>query len=503
MANPTEISELKAAPGQNPLGLRARITLAFTLGALALSIIIGVSTVALTRRALLAERENRAAERVKRNAAIVSDALAKREGSENPTKLIDSIQSPAQPLLWIRTDELTSTGEQATATYSSDDRINLKSIPVPLRNQAMWSQTSGMMRADVNGQPSLIIGISLDKPEGSYYEIESLADVRETIGTIMLVLALTGSVTVFAGATLGWWASRRALRPLTLIADAARQIADGRLETRLQATDYAEDAELGPLVSSFNEMVAALQDRIDQDARFASDVSHELRSPLTTLLASVEVLRNAEGDLPPRARTAVDLLATDVTRFSQLVEDLLEISRFDAGAMRLDLEETVIGPVVARQYADLERSGTVIDIEEDLNNRVLLADSRRVMRILANFADNARKYAGGVERVTVRRVDEEVWFEVDDAGPGVPADERLRIFSRFSRGTQGGARGSDRGSGLGLALVAEHARLQGGRAWVEDRPDGEMGARFVFALPFIDADEELFNSPLTVGDDAL
>lgn len=137
------------------------------------------------------------------------------------------------------------------------------------------------------------------EPLASYFEVDSLG-ISETVRTLTIVLAVCGSLTTLAGAMLGWWAARRALRPLALIGEAARKIADGRLETRLNAADYAEDAELGPLVSSFNEMVVALQERIDQDARFASDVSHELRSSLTTLTASVSVLRNAEDDLPKR-----------------------------------------------------------------------------------------------------------------------------------------------------------------------------------------------------------
>jgi hypothetical protein len=232
-------------------------------------------------------------------------------------------------------------------------------------------------------------------------------------------------------------------------------------------------------------MVAALAHRIDQDARFASDVSHELRSPLTTLNASVEVLRNAREDLPSRAQTALDLLETDVKRFSQLVEDLLEISRFDAGAVRLEIEETVLSEQIRAFLARTSASKASFKVSAQLDGRVVRCDSRRVLRVVANFVDNAAKYAGGAVAVTIEKEGEHVIIGVEDGGPGVPAEERTRIFSRFSRGIQGGARGSDTGSGLGLALAMEHARLHGGTVWVEDRPNGEPGSRFVVSLPLL------------------
>ncbi len=130
---------------------------------------------------------------------------------------------------------------------------------------------------------------------------------------------------------LGVWASPARGAPLADAAQAAKAIAGGRLDTRLESTD---DHDLGELSTSFNDMAAALQRRIERDARFASDVSHELRSPLMTLSASIEVLQARRDEMPERAATALDLLVADVARFQNLVEDLLEISRFDAGAVR-------------------------------------------------------------------------------------------------------------------------------------------------------------------------
>ena len=466
------------------VGLRARITVTFTLGSLAISLLIALSTLGLTRRALLQDAELRASERTQRNAEFVSNQLSTREQTEDLTLLISSVQTPATPIIWLRP---TSALEEPAA-WVRDGSIKIDDIPSSLRNRVMWSYTPALIRTTIKGEPQLIVGVPIASPAGSYFEVDSLAGISETVRTLTIVLAVCGSLTTLAGAMLGWWAARRALRPLALIGEAARKIADGRLETRLNAADYAEDAELGPLVSSFNEMVAALQERIDQDARFASDVSHELRSPLTTLTASVSVLRNAEDDLPKRARKALDLLETDVKRFSQLVEDLLEISRYDAGAVRLEMDETVLSEQVRSFLSRSSAAKSTLKVSSQLEGRVVTCDSRRVIRILANFVENADKYAGGVVAVTIEKEGEHVLIGVEDAGPGVPVDEQQRIFSRFSRGVHGGARGSDTGSGLGLALAQEHARLHGGSVWVEARENGENGSRFVVSLPLLEGD---------------
>ena len=244
-------------------------------------------------------------------------------------------------------------------------------------------------------------------------------------------------------------------------------------------------------------MVSALQERIDRDARFASDVSHELRSPLTTLNASIEVLLNGRDELSERSGRALDLLNLDMRRFTQLVEDLLEISRFDAGAVRLELDTVALVPTVEAAVRIVSDGDVPVESDPELADVVISCDKRRLMRILANFLDNASKYADGATAVFVERSDGHhdsrpddplsqgpmIEIAVEDSGSGVPEAERTRIFDRFNRGDQGGARGTDLGVGLGLALAAEHARLQGGRVWVEDRHDGGQGSRFVLELP--------------------
>ena len=263
---------------------------------------------------------------------------------------------------------------------------------------------------------------------------------------------------------------------------AAEAIAGGRLDTRLTVGD---DPDLDVLAVPFNHMAQALEDRIDRDARFASEVSHELRSPLMTLAASVEVLENSREEIPDRAQTALDLLSADVDRFQQLVEDLLEISRFDAGAIKLHFEEVAVTEMVIQAVSVLGGSGVPVRYDEDVSSVVVRVDKRRFARVLANLLDNAAKYAGGATDVTIDVVDDRVQIAVSDEGPGVVQAERELIFDRFSRGSVSGKRASDSGVGLGLALVDEHMRLHGGRVWVEGRRDGAPGARFVVELPIV------------------
>jgi two-component system sensor histidine kinase MtrB len=244
------------------------------------------------------------------------------------------------------------------------------------------------------------------------------------------------------------------------------------------------------LSASFNEMAGALQDRIERDARFASEVSHELRSPLMTLAASVEVLENSRDEMNERGQTALDLLKADVDRFQQLVEDLLEISRFDAGAATLHLESVRISELVLQAVSASTDLDVPLAISADAAACTVAVDKRRLVRVIANLLSNAERYGGGATRVEVELVEHDVRIAVEDEGAGVGEVDRDRIFDRFARGTEAaGRRGTGDGVGLGLALVREHMNLHGGRVWVEDRVGGP-GARFVVELPTVAPDLE-------------
>ena len=458
---------MRRLPRTPRFGLRARITLAFAVGALLLSALLSVTTWALTRASLLDQRENAATVIVYQNAGIVQQRVRDTDSQA----LLSSLSTPlgAQPILFNGTEYVSLTPE-----FGQD------ALPAVLRNTVVGGQPA-RMRYRLRGNMNLAVGIPIPSENVAYFEIVSLNDLEDTLSALGVSLLGASLVTTLAGAALGWWASRRALRPLTGVATAAMALAAGRLETRVETSD---DPDLRPIGASFNDMAQALQDRIERDARFASDVSHELRSPLMTLAASIEVMENQREDLPTRAQAALDLMVADIERFQQLVEDLLEISRFDAGVVRLELEEVHLAELVMQAVSHSTDADVPVELDAELAGVVVQADKRRIVRVIANLIDNAAKYGGGATSVSLRQVDDGVQIAVEDQGEGVPEVDRSLIFGRFNRGGASGRRGSSsEGVGLGLALVAEHVNLHGGTVWVEDRRDGRPGARFVVQLP--------------------
>jgi two-component system sensor histidine kinase MtrB len=216
-----------------------------------------------------------------------------------------------------------------------------------------------------------------------------------------------------------------------------------------------------------------------------------------TLSASVEVMQARRDELSERAQSALDLLSSDVDRFKGLVEDLLEISRFDAGAIRLHMEELLAAEFVRQAIAVSSMPDTPLEIEPRAEQALIRGDRRRLARAIANLIDNARAYGGGQAEVSMKVSNPEgeeishLLIAVEDHGEGVAEDERDLIFERFARGGGAGRRTGSEGAGLGLALVDEHVRMHGGRVWVEDRLDGEPGARFVIELMATDLDDEV------------
>jgi signal transduction histidine kinase len=295
------------------------------------------------------------------------------------------------------------------------------------------------------------------------------------------VLSISAGVAALAGAGVGLVASRRVLRPLRDVAATATDIAHGSLDLRL---DVRRDVDLKPLTDAFNAMVDGLQDRIRREARFSSDVSHELRSPLAAISAAMAVAERRRPAMSPDVREVVDIIGAQIDTFEALTLDLLEISRVDAGSVSLDLEPVDAVTFVHRFVDTLERP---VDVVAPADAGSFLADKRRLRQVLDNLVSNADRYAGGVDRIVVERSDGRIRVAVEDRGRGVPEHEREAIFGRFARGQAAAAHAEVRGSGLGLALAREHAELHAGRLTVEHRPGG--GARFVLDLPEIDPDD--------------
>lgn len=453
-------------------GLRSRIILAFALGAFALSVILAFITYGLTRENLLNRREEVSVSRAIFNAARVNSQILGTTEPEEIENLIGNISTPAGSLPLI---QLGDDWVAANALEFGEAAVD------PALRTAVTLGSPAVMRYDVDGQSFQVVGIPLPQAGLSvaYYEANSLDDITDTLDSLLLALLAAAALTTLAGVVLGVWAGYRALLPLSDISEAAESIASGDLSTRLSAE---EDRDLERITNSFNHMASALEERLDRDARFASEVSHELRSPLMTLTASIEILQKRRDELPETSRTALDLLAFDVERFRQLVDDLLEISRFDVGIAALLPEEFELSEFV-RQAVSQGGHEPRVELAPDAEGMIVRADKRRLAQVMANLIDNAYKYGDGEVTVGVEARQHRVRLTVTDRGPGVPFEERDLIFDRFSRGSEGGRRGAGTGTGLGLSLVQEHVKLHGGSVWVDDPPDGAPGARFVVEIP--------------------
>jgi signal transduction histidine kinase len=449
------------------IGLRNRILILFGTGSLILAAVLSFTTYGLTRSNLLQQRETASINQAITNARRVQIDLT--IAPDDLDAAIDQVGS-AQRALYVD-NQWTTSSPQFTE----------RNIPDELLNRVINEGVAAEMIVPYRSGQALIIGIPLESVDASYFELDNLRDIRDALQTLQVALLIAALVTTMVGLALGLFASRRAVRPLANAASAARAIADGKLDTRLETTD---DPDLLALTNSFNDMAGTLQQRMDRDARFTSDVSHELRSPLMTLAASVEVMQSRRDEMSERTQAALDLLTSDVARFQGLVEDLLEISRFDAGAIRLVLEPLALVEFVHQAVAASSLPRTPIIAEDELARVVILGDRRRLARVLANLLDNARIHSGGTPKVILQRspVPDRAWIIVEDDGDGLIEGEEKSIFERFSRGGTAGRRAGQEGAGLGLALAHEHIAMHHGSIWAENRRDGIRGARFTVEL---------------------
>lgn len=448
--------------------LRFRLLAAFACGGLLLSLSLALLTYGLARNYLLAQRQSSAVRQAQANARLVAGAL--RSPVDVPA-LLGSLQGSAGSTTVVR---------HGGRWFAASLDVGRDALPSSLRTLVVAERTPARQRFPLAGGTRLAVGFPLSGDD-AYFEVFPLLELDRTLRTLRLSLSSAAGVTFLGAAALGIWASRRLLDPLADIGATAAAIAEGRLDARL---DAGGDEELAALATSFNRMVDSLQERIERDARFASNVSHELRSPLTTLKSAVQAMQTRRAGLDERTARSLDLLAHEVGRFERLVQDLLEISRFDAGSVRASFEEVYMGELVLRAVEALPDGDVPVEVQAGATGLVVRADKRGLERMLVNLIENAQVHGEGVRRVRVEACDGRARVSVEDRGPGVPPEERTRVFERFFRGQQSARGAAGAGVGLGLSLVAEHARLHGGTVWVEDADGG--GARFVVELPAVE-----------------
>jgi two-component system sensor histidine kinase MtrB len=448
--------------------LRGRATLAFTAVTLVLSAALAVTVWVAVSQYLLLQRERSTLIQTSDNAAQVQRALGT-EGLTVPQLLAQLPRETGSISLYVDDGQWVTT----SLLVGRDD------IPTGLA-ETVVEGTPARQRIGVQGTTMMAVGIPLAGLDQAYFEVFPLDELDRTYRVLATVLTLAVVGMGPLSFTVGWWVTGPALRPLQRIATAAEAIAGGDLSARI---DPRGDPSLVPIASSFNRTVTDLEARVRADARFAADVSHELRSPLTAMLGAVDLVEATADRLPPDGREGLALLRSEVHRFERLVADLLEISRADAGNADLVVEEIRLAALVEETLARRRLAGRPtarLEVRATAAEVVIHADKRRLERVLSNLMDNADKHGGGLTAVTVARGEDSACVLVDDDGPGIPPEERARIFDRFARGG-GSIRTRTEGAGLGLALVARHVQAMGGTVTVGESPSG--GARFVVELP--------------------
>ncbi|GAA1567733.1 MULTISPECIES: sensor histidine kinase [Kribbella] len=443
------------------LGLRRRLTLAFGLMALLVSAVFATSTYLLARGYLLAQRE-----RVVRHQAFADAIFVQRRLESAGADVSDILTASGTPA--GHTIILQWRGQWYASALDQGRDV----VPAGVRQQVGDGQAAVQRFRNSDG-PAMVIGVPVPAVGADFYEIAPLTELDGTLRLLSSILIGGALLATTAGGVLGAWASRSVVTPLNRVAATAASIAGGELDSRLATTD---DPELATIVGSFNSMVATLQQRINRDARLAADVSHELRSPLTTLVGSVDLLNARRDELPERSQRVLDLVTADLQRFRRLLDDLLELARADAGLDRRPTALIDLDELLRQVLGEVGCQPAVLDGAEQV---LVAADKPRLSRLFRNLFENAETHGGGLTSVQVNRADGDVLILVDDSGAGIRPEERERVFERFATGAT--QRRSSSGTGLGLALVAETAAAHGGAVWCSAAPGG--GARFVVRLP--------------------
>ena len=446
--------------------------------------------------------ENKAAN--DRLAAIpFSDTDAVRQAGELATAIFTSGQARGFSVVIAgpgsRTTPLADRGTTQTP------QLDLASVPQSLidhfdtSSTPAWTYTTIQSRSNgekgkvISSTPGIVVGstvqIPADHSTRTVYYLFPLDDVQQSLALVTRALLTAGVLLLALIAGLTYLLTRQIVTPIRMARQVAERLAAGQLQERLRVT--GED-DLARLATSFNQMATNLQRQIRQleelsrvQRRFVSDVSHELRTPLTTVRLAGAVLHDAKATFDPEARRAAELLQRELDRFETLLVDLLEISRFDAGAAALDLDDVnltdVVNRVVDVTRALAEQRDTHVVVHAPDLPCIAEADVRRVERIVRNLITNAIDHAESKEIVVTVAADEQAAaIAVRDHGVGLAVGESAMVFNRFWRADPARARTSG-GTGLGLAIALEDTHLHGG--WLQAWGKPHEGAQFRLTLP--------------------
>ncbi|ALO66288.1 hypothetical protein AS189_07050 [Arthrobacter alpinus] len=392
-------------------------------------------------------------------------------------------------------------GQNSRLAVSSSDSggVTTAIIPDELRQavqadpDSQFWQSISLPTGEAGFSPAVVVGSQVELLRTNYelYMIYDLNSAQVTLNYIQSVLWVAGAILLVLIGAIAWYVTRTVVKPVSEAAAVSEKLAAGELEERMAVT--GED-EMARLATSFNKMATSLQDQItalgtlsEMQQRFVSDVSHELRTPLTTVRMAAEVLYDAREDFDPINKRSSELLFHQVERFELLLADLLEISRFDAGVADLDAELldifSVIHSVIDGAMPVAEANKSELSVVTRLRNHkcVVEMDSRRIDRILRNLVLNALEHSeGNPVKIYVSADEDAVAVAVRDYGIGMSPDAVGHVFDRFWRADSARARTTG-GSGLGLSIAMEDARLHDG--WLDAWGVPGEGSCFRLTLP--------------------
>ena len=439
--------------------LRRRLTIVLALAVGLSGAALAVGSYFVVRHNLLADSVNRSIAQTRRNHDIAS-------AYDGPEALLNAYTERGYSTVVARKSH----------SFVSGPDVSLRAVPSALRDVVRQGNL-GYQRATVAGIAYLVTGVPVGADTRVYFFF-SEDGLQRDLTQLRNILAIGVAILVLLAGLVGVVFARRTLRPVGRASVAAQALAEGLLDTRLPV--QRED-EFGAWARSFNEMAAALEAKISalaaaeaRERRFTANVAHELRTPLTALVGEASLLAEHLDALPPESRRPAELLVADIGRLRRLVEELMEISRFDAGAESVQGEPV---DLVALAGAIARARGLNAPVSSSGSEVVVASDPRRIERILANLVDNALEHGGDPVAIRVSVDGGSGSVEVADHGPGIPPDHLPHLFDRFYKA--GAARGG--GAGLGLAIAQENARLLGGTVEVVSTPGG--GTRFTLRIP--------------------
>ena len=458
-------------------GVRARLTLAVVALILLATVVLGVGSALFVDARLRSQTLDAAADQAGFDLSVI---VPGRQLPDRPTREDIDRSALADTFRQRGVETVVDLGgDQLPFLSDSDLEGLLDRLPASMRDLVARGQLAYAWM-DVAGVPSLVVGGRPAAGGPAFYFVHNVRSVQDAIDQLRLALLVGAAFLLLLALATVRVVVRGVLAPVEEAGRIAERIERGDLSARVPVTSRDE---FGTWAERFNLMAGTLADTIrrleaaqHQNRRFVADVAHELRTPLAALVAEASIMAEHLDELPTQSRRAAELLVADVRRLRELVEELMELSRFDASAEEVALEPVDLVRLVRAIIAARDPSARFVPPAPSV---VIDTDPRRLDRIIGNFLDNAREHAAGTEvTVDLDLGGEDLVLAVSDRGPGVPEDRLERIFDRFTKLDPSRSGGS---SGLGLAIAAEHAALLGGYLQAMNRDGG--GLRLELVLP--------------------